>query len=55
MESAESQWIGLASVALFGAMVIAPFIFTWIYCDRPEAFLKRCLRATDRQPDRASR
>jgi glucan phosphoethanolaminetransferase (alkaline phosphatase superfamily) len=46
MESAESQWIGLASVALFAAMVIAPFVFTWIYCDRPEAFLKRCLRAT---------
>ncbi|MBX9760608.1 MAG: hypothetical protein K2Y29_17650 [Beijerinckiaceae bacterium] len=46
MDSAENQWIGLSSVALFGAMVIAPFIFTWIYCDRPEVFIKRCLRAT---------
>ena len=46
MESAEHQWIGLASVVLFASMVIAPFVFTWIYCDRPEVFLKRCLRAT---------
>ncbi|MFN3892119.1 MAG: hypothetical protein ACK4MV_17110 [Beijerinckiaceae bacterium] len=46
MEGAENQWIGLGSVALLGAMVIAPFVFTWIYCDRPEVFWKRCLRAT---------
>lgn len=46
MEGAANQWIGLSSVALLGAMVLAPFIFTWIYCDRPEPYLKRCLRAT---------
>lgn len=46
MEGAENQWIGLGSVMLFGAMVLAPFIFTWINCDRPEPYLKRCLRTT---------
>lgn len=46
MDSADNQWIGLSSVALFSAMVLAPFIFTWIYCDRQEIFIKRCLRAT---------
>jgi hypothetical protein len=46
MESADQQWIGLASVFLLGSMVLAPFVFTWIYCDRPEPFIRRCLRAT---------
>lgn len=46
MEGATSQWIGLGSVLLLGAMVLSPFVFTWRYCDRPEPFLKRCLRAT---------
>jgi hypothetical protein len=46
MEGAENQWIGLGSVVLLSAMVIAPFIFTWRYCDRPEPYLKRCLRST---------
>ncbi len=46
MEGADNQWIGLSSVLLLSAMVIAPFVFTWRYCDRPEFYLKRCLRAT---------
>ncbi len=46
MEGADNQWIGLGSVVLLSAMVIAPFVFTWRYCDRPEAYLKRCLRTT---------
>ena len=31
---------------LFSAMVLAPFVLTWVYCDRPEPYLKRCLRTT---------
>ncbi|MDP2355854.1 MAG: hypothetical protein Q8M31_07295 [Beijerinckiaceae bacterium] len=46
MEGADNQWIGLGSVFLLGLMVISPFVFTWKYCDRPEAYLKRCLRTT---------
>lgn len=46
MEGAANQWAGLGTVLLLGAAVLAPFIFTWIYCDRPEFYLKRCLRAT---------
>ena len=46
MEGAASQWIGLGSVVLFGAMALSPFVFTWINCDRPEPYLKRCLRTT---------
>ncbi len=46
MEGAENQWIGLGSVFLLGLMVISPFILTWKYCDRPEVYLKRCLRTT---------
>jgi glucan phosphoethanolaminetransferase (alkaline phosphatase superfamily) len=46
MEGAENQWIGLGSVVLFAAMVLAPFILTWINCDRPEPYLKRCMRTT---------
>lgn len=44
MEGADNQWIGLSSVFLLSAMVIAPFVFTWKYCDWPEVYLKRCLR-----------
>lgn len=46
MEGAASQWAGLGTVLLLGAAVLSPFIFTWVYCDRPEPYLKRCLRAT---------
>jgi hypothetical protein len=46
MEGAANQWIGLGTVFLLGAMVLAPFMLTWIYCDRPEPYLKRCLRAS---------
>ena len=47
MEStANQQWAGLLSVLLLASMVVAPFILTWVFCDRPEAFIKRWLRAT---------
>ena len=42
----DQQWIGLTSVLLLGSMVLSPFILTWVFCDRPEPFIKRCLRAT---------
>jgi hypothetical protein len=46
MESATDQWVGLVTALLLASMVLSPFIFTWKYCDRPEIFLRRCLRAT---------
>lgn len=46
MEGAANQWMGLGTVFLLGAMVLAPFILTWVYCDRPESYLKRCMRAS---------
>lgn len=45
MDSSGGQWIGLTSILLQAAMVFAPFMFTWRYCDRPETFTRRCLRA----------
>lgn len=42
----DQQWIGLTSVLLLASMVLSPFILTWVFCDRPEQFIKRCLRAT---------
>ncbi len=42
----DQQWIGLTSVMLLASMVLSPFILTWVFCDRPETFIRRCLRAT---------
>lgn len=42
----DQQWIGLTSVLLNASMVLSPFFLTWVFCDRPEPFLKRCLRST---------
>jgi hypothetical protein len=42
----DQQWIGLTSVMLLASMVLSPFILTWVFCDRPEPFIRRCLRAS---------
>jgi len=44
MDSSAGQWIGLSSILLQAAMVFAPFVFTWRFCDRPETFTNRCVR-----------
>lgn len=44
--TANQQWAGLLSVLLLASMVVAPFVLTWVFCDRPEAFIKRWARAT---------
>ena len=46
MDSATDQWVGLITALLLASMVLAPFVFTWKFCDRREIFLKRCLRAS---------